>query len=73
MAFALSEILVISDVGVLEGEHVGVANYYDLLVKHAFGNFRDLLDDVTLSPMMGQYLSMARNQKPNPEHRFRAG
>jgi uncharacterized protein (DUF1800 family) len=67
MAFALSEILVISDVGVLDGEHEGVTNYYDLLVKHAFGNFRDLLEDVTLSPMMGQYLSMARNQKPNPD------
>jgi uncharacterized protein (DUF1800 family) len=66
MAFALSEIMVISDVGVLESEHEGVTNYYDLLVKHAFGNFRDLLEDVTLSPMMGQYLSMARNQKPNP-------
>jgi uncharacterized protein (DUF1800 family) len=66
MAFALSEIVVISDVGILEGSHEGVTNYYDLLVKHAFGNFRDLLEDVTLSPMMGQYLSMARNQKPNP-------
>lgn len=65
MAFALSEIMVISDIGVLEGSHEGVTNYYDLLVKHAFGNFRDLLEEVTLSPMMGQYLSMARNQKPN--------
>ena len=65
MAFALSEIMVISDVGVLESEHEGVTNYYDILVKHAFGNYRDLLEDVTLSPMMGQYLSMARNQKPN--------
>lgn len=66
MAFALSQIVVISDVGVLESEHEGVTNYYDILVKHAFGNFRDLLEEVTLSPMMGQYLSMARNQKPNP-------
>jgi uncharacterized protein (DUF1800 family) len=66
MAFALSQILVISDVGMLEGSHEGVTNYYDLLVKHAFGNFRTLLEEVTLSPMMGQYLSMARNQKPNP-------
>ena len=65
MAFALSEIMVVSDVGVLESEHEGLANYYDALVKHAFGNFRDLLEEVTLSPMMGQYLSMARNQKPN--------
>jgi uncharacterized protein (DUF1800 family) len=65
-AFALSEIMVVSDVGVLESSHEGLTNYYDMLVKHAFGNFRDLLEDVTLSPVMGQYLSMARNQKPNP-------
>jgi len=67
VAFALSEILVVSDVGVLEGAHEGLTNYYDLLSKNAFGNFRTLLEEVTLSPMMGQYLSMARNQKPNPD------
>jgi uncharacterized protein (DUF1800 family) len=65
-AFALSEIMVVSDIGVLESSHEGITNYYDMLVKNAFGNFRDLLEDVTLSPIMGQYLSMARNQKPNP-------
>ncbi len=66
MAFALSQILVVSDVGVLDSSHEGITNYYDMLLKHAFGNFRNLLEDVTLSPIMGQYLSMARNQKPNP-------
>ncbi len=67
MAFALSEILVISQVGSLEGDHVGVTKYYDALVDGAFGNYRDLLETVTLSPMMGQYLSMIRNRKPDPE------
>ena len=66
MAFALSQIFVISQVGALDGAHEGVAHYYDLLVNHAFGNFRTLLKNVTLSPMMGTYLSMIRNQKPNP-------
>ena len=33
-------------------------NYLDLLGKHAFGNFRDLLKDVTLHPGMGIYLDM---------------
>jgi len=66
MAFALSEIFVVSDVGVLDGSHEGITNYYDLLATHAFGNYRNLLEAVTLSPIMGQYLSMVRNQKPDP-------
>jgi uncharacterized protein (DUF1800 family) len=43
----------------------GEANYYDLLGADAFGNFRTLLQDVTLNPMMGQYLSMLQNDKGN--------
>jgi uncharacterized protein (DUF1800 family) len=67
VAFALSQIFVVSDIGVLDSSHEGITNYYDMLVKHAFGNYRNLLEDVTLSPIMGQYLSMVRNQKPNPD------
>ena len=64
MAFALSEIFVIS----MQNESVqpqvrGVASYYDMLGQHAFGNFRDLLEGVALHPMMGLYLSHLRNQK----------
>ncbi|WFB35128.1 DUF1800 family protein [Kiritimatiellota bacterium B12222] len=67
MAFALSEILVVSQNGALAGYHESVTTYYDLLLRHAFGNYRDLLEEVTLSPMMGTYLSMNRNQKPDRE------
>jgi uncharacterized protein (DUF1800 family) len=64
VAFALSEIFVISDQnGTISGATEGAANYYDLLVRGAFGNFRQLLEDVTLSPMMGIYLSSLRNGK----------
>ena len=28
-------------------------NYYDILVRGAFGNYLDLLREVTLSPLMG--------------------
>ncbi|MES2982244.1 MAG: DUF1800 family protein [Verrucomicrobiota bacterium] len=66
MAFALSQIFVISQFGALDGEHEGVTIYYDMLLENAFGNYRDLLEDVTLSPMMGTYLSMLRNRKPDP-------
>jgi uncharacterized protein (DUF1800 family) len=41
----------------------GMANYYDVLGADAFGNFRLLLEDVTLNPMMGQYLSVMGNDK----------
>lgn len=66
MAWALSQIFVISQFGALDSDHVGTTIYYDTLIEEAFGNYRDLLEKVTLSPMMGIYLSMMRNQKPNP-------
>ena len=66
VAFALSEIFVTSDVASqLANQPDGLANYYDLLAKDAFGNFRQLLQDVTLSPAMGNYLNMLRNAKAN--------
>ena len=66
VAFALSEIFVVSDVSsLLVNQPEAVANYYDLLAQDAFGNFRQLLQDVTLSPVMGNYLSMLRNQPAN--------
>ncbi len=67
VAFALSEIMVVSQYGPLINSPDGLAGYYDILVEHAFGNFRDLLEDVTLSPMMGKYLSYHGNAKADPE------
>jgi uncharacterized protein (DUF1800 family) len=43
----------------------GEANFLDLLGRDAFGNFRTLLGDVTLDPMMGQFLSTLENDKGN--------
>ncbi len=63
MATALSEIFVISSFSDLNAYGDGVASYYDLLAKHAFGNFRDLLYDVALHPCMGYYLSHLNNPK----------
>lgn len=63
VAFALSEILVISDVGTLNGNARVQADYYDVLLDGAFGNFRQLLEDVTLTPGMGLYLDMRGNAK----------
>jgi uncharacterized protein (DUF1800 family) len=66
VAFALSEIFVVSDQSTgLETEPFGLSGYYDMLLNDAFGNFRELLEDVTLSPVMGVYLNMLLNDKPN--------
>ena len=63
-AFALSQILVISDAnGTVFQWQEGAANYYDIFVNNAFGNFRSILEEVTLNPLMGVYLSSLRNAK----------
>ena len=60
-AFALSEILVVSNTGPLNNNGRVLADYYDTLLDHCFGNFRDILKHVTLSPAMGVYLDMRAN------------
>nr|WP_018416877.1 DUF1800 domain-containing protein [Teredinibacter turnerae] len=72
VAYALSQILVISNVSdVLYNDSRGIANYHDILAAHAFGNYRDLLKAVTLNPMMGEYLSMVRNEKADAQRNIR--
>lgn len=66
VAQALSEILVISDNSALELDAVGMASFYDLLYNHAFGNYAELLYDVSLHPCMGVYLSHMNNRKADP-------
>ena len=66
VAFALSEIIVVSEQGAgLVHAHEGLARYYDMLAADAFGNFRTLLQDVTVSPVMGTYLSSLHNEAGN--------
>ena len=64
VAFALSEILVLSDSNdALINDWAGVSEYQDILSNNAFGNYRNLLKEVALSPQMGKYLSHWRNRK----------
>ena len=63
MAFALSQLFVVSDAASLENQVMGLAKYYDMLAINAFGNYRDLLEDVSKSTMMGFYLGVFRNAK----------
>ena len=64
VAFALSQILVVSGTEIYEA--YAMAAYQNMLLNDAFGNYRQLLEDVSLSPVMGRYLDMANNDKPNP-------
>ncbi len=73
MAFALSEILVVSGVDPhLGARGQGLAYYYDTLTNNALGNFRTLLGAVSTSPEMGIYLTFINNKSPNPETGVRA-
>ena len=65
VAFALSEIMVVSQASTLVNMPHALADYHDMLARNAFGSFRNLIADVTLHPAMGVYLSMLGNQKPN--------
>jgi uncharacterized protein (DUF1800 family) len=64
VVFALNQIWVVS------GNKVGQPDFYvpylRVLGKDAFGNYRTLMEDVTLNPAMGNYLDMANNVKPAP-------
>ncbi|MEM6890644.1 MAG: DUF1800 family protein [Pseudomonadota bacterium] len=67
MALALSEIFVVS-INELDipWRSQAVGQYWDLLNKHAFGSFRELLEDVTLNPAVGVFLDHAGNTRADP-------
>ncbi len=67
VGYALSQIYVVSFAnGFVANSPCGAAGYLDTLNRHAFGNWRDLLRDVTLHPIMGEYLSMKESAKSDP-------
>lgn len=63
VAFALSQIFVVSFLGDLDDNTDLVSSYYDMLSANAFGDYRTLLEAVTRHPAMGKYLSHMRNLK----------
>jgi uncharacterized protein (DUF1800 family) len=64
VALAYSQIFVVSSVQI--GPAYALREYQQMLLDDAFVNFRQILQDVTLSPVMGAYLNMANNNKSNP-------
>lgn len=65
MAWALLQVFVISNVAP-DIRPVAMSSYTDLLQRHAFGNWRALLQDVTLHPAMGYYLNLLESEKEDP-------
>ncbi len=70
MVYALTQILVVGISG-MTGVNRGysVTAYLDVLENHAFGNFRDLLEAVTLSTAMGGFLSIKGSAKTDASGR----
>lgn len=68
IAWALSQIMVIS--GVDTQQSSWMITYHQQLSKNAFGNFRQLMKDITLNPGMGNYLDMMRSTKGNPNENY---
>lgn len=66
VAFALSEIFVVSLQDTCGNHGRAYASYMDMLQRNALGDFRQLLQDVTLHPIMGCFLSHVANQKDDP-------
>lgn len=65
VALALSELLVISENSAFNNNAYAMGVYYDKLLNHSFGNYRNLLRDVTYNPSMGIYLTYLNNPKAN--------
>ncbi|MEO7851435.1 MAG: DUF1800 domain-containing protein [Rubrivivax sp.] len=67
MAYALSQIFVISMTNDTVGNNPrAVSAWLDMLGRQGMRNYRDLLEAVSLHPLMGAYLSHMRNQKAEP-------
>jgi uncharacterized protein (DUF1800 family) len=66
VALALSEMLVISENSAFSNNGYALGVYYDKLLAHGLGNYRDLLTAITYSPSMGMYLTYLNNPKSNP-------
>lgn len=68
VAFALHQIIVVSGTDITQPSRL--APYLQILYNNAFGNFRQVLYDITLNPAMGNYLDMAGNVSANPNENY---
>lgn len=69
VAFALHQITVVSGLSPLDRAS-WMTMYLQALDRGAFGNYRTLLQDITLNPEMGEYLDMRLSTRTNPNENF---
>ncbi len=67
-AWALSQLWVTSGQTIQQSSHM--IAYHKILSQHAFGNYRNLMKDMTLNPAMGDYLDMVRSTRNNPNENY---
>ncbi|HEV7645763.1 MAG TPA: DUF1800 domain-containing protein [Pyrinomonadaceae bacterium] len=67
-SWALNQIWVTANPEVQQPSHM--LQYQKLLDKHAFGNYRNLMQDMTLNPAMGIYLDMLGSTRNNPNENY---
>ena len=69
VAFALSEIIVVSNANdnLFRDYPQAVSGFQDILIEHAFGNYLDMITEVTYSPTMGRFLTYINSRKADPE------
>ncbi len=68
ISWVLSQIWVTSGVTIQQSSHL--IAYHKVLSNNAFGNYRNLMREMTLNPAMGDYLDMARSVRNNPNENY---
>lgn len=68
VSWALHQIWVVSARTVYQNRWM--QEYTEILDRNAFGNYRDLMREMTLSPAMGEYLDMVRSTRQNPNENY---
>ncbi len=69
VAFALHQIVVVSAASEVNRPSM-MTNYLQILDRGAFGNYRTLLQDITLNSEMGEYLDMRLSTRTSPNENF---
>lgn len=63
-AWALSQVFVVSFNNTIFASYTdGMSDYYDMLLENSFSDYRKILTDVSMHPIMGHYLSHLGNQR----------
>ncbi len=68
VSWALAQMWVVSGVDTQQSRWM--TEYHKILSNNAFGNYRTLMEQMTLNPGMGNYLDMARSTRTNPNENF---